>query len=103
MFRRGDHQRALPRARQIFGLANLLLLCSSKSTEVISIKQNGSPFGLLKFIVIFGIGAALAYATNGLTANLQVVWMESLLLFWPLSFLPQFRLLISGIGSLYCV
>ena len=38
-------------------------------------KQNGSPFGLLIFIVILGIGAALAYVTNGLAANLQVVWI----------------------------
>src|SRR5271166_6361283 len=38
-------------------------------------KQNRSPFGLLIFIVILGLGVALAYATNGLVANLGVVWI----------------------------
>ena len=38
-------------------------------------KQNSSPFGLLIFIVILGLGAAVAYATNGLAANLGVAWI----------------------------
>ncbi len=36
-------------------------------------KQNRSPFGLLIFIVILGLGAALAYATQGLAANAQTI------------------------------
>ena len=36
-------------------------------------KQNRSPFGLLIFIVILGLGAAFAYVTNGFAANAEVV------------------------------
>jgi regulator of protease activity HflC (stomatin/prohibitin superfamily) len=36
-------------------------------------KQNRSPFGLLVFIIILGLGAAFAYVTNGFAANAQVV------------------------------
>lgn len=38
-------------------------------------KPNRSPFGLLIFVVILGLGAALAYATNGLAVKLEVVWI----------------------------
>ena len=76
------------------------LLCRSKATEIIGMKQNRSPFGLLIFIVILGLGAALAYARMDLRPTWKSSGLESLPLFWPLSFLPQFRLLISGIGSL---
>jgi regulator of protease activity HflC (stomatin/prohibitin superfamily) len=36
-------------------------------------KQNRSPFGLLIFIVILGLGAAFAYVTNRFAANAEVV------------------------------
>jgi regulator of protease activity HflC (stomatin/prohibitin superfamily) len=36
-------------------------------------RQNRSPFGLLIFIVILGIGAGFAYATNGLAVNLETI------------------------------
>ena len=35
--------------------------------------KNRSPFGLLIFIVILGLGAAFAYVTNGFAANAEVV------------------------------
>ena len=38
-------------------------------------KQNKSPFGLLIFIVIWGLGAAVAYATHRLEVNSEVVWI----------------------------
>ena len=38
-------------------------------------KQNRSPFGLLIFIVILGLGAALAYITHGIAANAEVIWI----------------------------
>jgi hypothetical protein len=43
--------------------------------EITNMKQNRSSFGILIFIVVLGLGAALAYATNGLAANLEVVWI----------------------------
>ena len=38
-------------------------------------RQNRSPFGLLIFIVILGLGAALAYVTHGLAASADVIWI----------------------------
>jgi regulator of protease activity HflC (stomatin/prohibitin superfamily) len=38
-------------------------------------KQNRSPFGLLIFIVILGVGAVVAYVTHGLVANAEVIWI----------------------------
>ena len=38
-------------------------------------KQSRSAFGLLIFIVILGIGAAFAYAANGLAVNLEAIWI----------------------------
>jgi regulator of protease activity HflC (stomatin/prohibitin superfamily) len=38
-------------------------------------KQSRSPFGLLIFIVILGLGAGLAYLTHGLAANADVIWI----------------------------
>jgi regulator of protease activity HflC (stomatin/prohibitin superfamily) len=38
-------------------------------------KQNRSPFGLLVFIVILGLGAGLAYLTHGFAANADVIWI----------------------------
>jgi hypothetical protein len=44
------------------------LLCRSKSTEIIKMKQNRS-FAVLIFVVIVGVGAALAYARYRVGAN----------------------------------
>jgi len=38
-------------------------------------KQNRSPFGLLVFIIILGLGAAFAYATHRLAVNSEVIWI----------------------------
>jgi regulator of protease activity HflC (stomatin/prohibitin superfamily) len=38
-------------------------------------KQNRSPLGLLIFIVILGLGAAVAYATHRVEVNSEVIWI----------------------------
>jgi regulator of protease activity HflC (stomatin/prohibitin superfamily) len=38
-------------------------------------KQNRSPLGLLIFIVILGLGAAVAYATHPVEVNSEVIWI----------------------------
>ena len=43
--------------------------------EITNMKQNRSPLGILIFIVILGIGAAFAYAANGLAVNLEAIWI----------------------------
>jgi len=50
-------------------------LMQEQSLEISNMKQSRSAFGLLIFIVILGIGAAFAYAANGLAVNLEAIWI----------------------------
>ena len=60
----------LPSERQNPLTAEKQVLCSSKTTEIIKMKQNRS-FAILIFVVIAGVGAALAYARYKAAANLE--------------------------------
>ena len=65
-------------------------------------KKNSS-FPVLIFVVILGIGAALAYAMYRVSADFEALWiLGGAVVLGPSSSLPQFRLRISGARPWSC-
>ena len=64
-------------------------------------KRNRS-FPVLMFVVVLGIGAALAYAMHRASADIAAIGILGVSLFLPASSLRQFRWRINGARQLSC-